>query len=109
MSLYNFLEYKKALTEHTRVAIEAMEDTIQEICSSTNQVLDAKLNEIYVVLEDIGEKIEILIMGALIKSSEGDRPLWSRFLFYIWDEPANLLFLCSKTRSRTDEFQDCIL
>ena len=49
------LEYKKALNEHTRVAIEAMEDTVQEVCSSTNQVLDAKLNEIYCVLEDIGE------------------------------------------------------
>lgn len=49
------LEYKKALNEHTRVAVEAMEDTIQEVCSSTNQVLDTKLNEIYCVLEDIGK------------------------------------------------------
>jgi hypothetical protein len=48
------IEYKKALNEHTRVAIEAMEDTIQEVCSSTNHILDAKLNEIYVVLEEIG-------------------------------------------------------
>lgn len=32
-----------------------MEDTVQEVCASTNEVLDAKLNEIYAVLEDIGE------------------------------------------------------
>lgn len=48
------LDYKKALNEHTRVATEAIEESIHEVCGSANEVLDVKLNEVYTVLEDIG-------------------------------------------------------
>lgn len=43
-----------------------MEDTIQEVCSSTNEILDAKLNEIYAVLEDIGNW-NLRYKGPLVK------------------------------------------
>ena len=48
------IEYKKALDEHTRLATEAVEVTIHEVCGSSNEVLDAKLQEVFVVLDNIG-------------------------------------------------------
>lgn len=60
-----------------------MEDTVQEVCAATNEVLDAKLNEIYAVLDDIGELLHIEY----------------NYVPYI------ILLFCSKTRRGTSKFQ----
>ena len=49
------LEYKGELDERTRIASELIEDTIHVVCGSSNSVLDAKLQEVYSILDEIGE------------------------------------------------------
>ena len=61
--MFETLDYKKALDDHTRLASESIEDTIHEVCESSNEILDSKLHEVFIVLEDIGKLfIEIIII-----------------------------------------------
>ena len=48
------IEYKKALEEHTRFATETIEATIHDVCGSSNEILDIKLQQVFMVLDEIG-------------------------------------------------------
>lgn len=43
------------MDEHTRQAAEALEGTIHQICGDANKILDKKLHDLFIVLEDIGK------------------------------------------------------
>ena len=48
------VEYKDALEQHVKGATETVEETIQAVCGASNTTLDAKLQELYRVLDSIG-------------------------------------------------------
>ncbi len=48
-------DYKKALDSWSTESAETMENSIHEVCDSANKALDKKLQELYSVMEDIGQ------------------------------------------------------
>ena len=47
------LEYNKAREDRSRETHEAIEETIHQVCGASNNILDAKLHELYTVLDDV--------------------------------------------------------
>ena len=85
------LEYKKDMAEHMRVATEVLEDTIHDVCGSANEILDAKLNEVYSVLDEIGKG----------KGADFFNLFSSKKFYYCFCK-------CSKTGRRTQELQESL-